>query len=51
MANGFEFYGDPKTEETQKFCQVDKFFDCLNGHNKDEYIKKKTKPETIPQYR
>ena len=48
MAKGFEFCGDSQTAETQRFCSMfDKFFDCLNGRNKDEHFKRK-KPNLKP---
>ena len=53
MANALNFYGDPKTTETEKFCRTfDKWFDCLNVRNKSEYIRKKKpnlKPYTDPE--
>ena len=48
MAKGFEFCDDSQTVETQRFCSMfDKFFDCLNGRNKDEHFKRK-KPNLKP---
>ena len=51
VAKGFEFYGDPETTETQRFCSMlDRFFDCLNGRNLSEHIKRR-KPDLKPYYR
>lgn len=50
VANALEFYGDLQTRETQRFVRIfDKFFDCLNGRNLDEY-RKRRKPNLRPYY-
>ena len=51
MANDFQFYADPKTEETQRsfaLCLTN-FFTVLNGRSKNEYIKRR-KPNLKPYY-
>ena len=40
VANALEFYGCTETSET-KVQMFDKFFDCLNVRNLDEYRKKR----------
>lgn len=40
VAKAFAFYGDTKTDETQRFVKMfDQFFDCLNVRHPTEYIK------------
>lgn len=51
VAKGLEFSGDLETTETQRFCSMfDRFFDCLNGRNLSEHIKRR-KPDLKPYYR
>lgn len=48
VSDALLYFGDPTTQETQKFVlQFDKFFDCLNVRNLDEWALKK-KPDLKP---
>ncbi len=48
VAKGFEYFDDPETKETQRFCMMfDRFFDCLNVRSYSEG-KKKRKPDLLP---
>ena len=48
VANVFAYFGDPATEETQRFVTMfDKLFDCLNVQSKDQWIHK-LKPDLKP---
>ena len=41
VADVFAYFGDPATEETQRFVTMfDKLFDCLNVRSKDQWIHK-----------
>ena len=48
MADALAYFGDPKTEETEKFIRYfDKFFDCLNVCSFSEW-KTSRKPDRKP---
>ena len=48
VSDAFLYFRDPTTTETQKFVLLfDKFFDCLNVRNLDEWAKKR-KPDLKP---
>lgn len=48
VAKALEYFNDPSTQETQKFCQMfDRFFDCLNVRSYVEG-RKKRKPDLLP---
>ena len=48
VAKALEYYRDPATKETQRFCQIfDRFFDCLNVRSYSEG-RKKRKPDLLP---
>lgn len=48
VAKALEYYNDPATKETQRFCQMfDRFFDCLNVRSYTEG-RKKRKPDLLP---
>ena len=48
MSKALAYYGDPSTEETEKFTlMMDSFFDCLNGRSKTAYIRLR-KPNLKP---
>lgn len=42
VANALDYFGDPKTKETERFIrEFDRFFDCLNVRSLYEWEKKK----------
>ena len=48
VADVFAYFGDPATEETQRFVTMfDKLFDYLNVRSKDQWIHK-LKPDLKP---
>ena len=48
MKNGLSYFGDPATKETERFVAMfDKWFDCLNVRNFEEW-KNKLKPDRKP---
>ena len=48
MADALAYFGDPRTEETEKFIRhFDKFFDCLNVRSFSEW-KPSRKPDRKP---
>ena len=48
VADALAYFGDPKTEETEKFIQYfDKFFDCLNVRSLSKW-KTSRKPDRKP---
>ena len=50
MSDALSYFGDPSTEETQKFVLIfDKFFDCLNVRSLDEWAFKR-KDDLKPYY-
>lgn len=50
MSDAFAYFGDPETEQMQKFVtNFDKFFDCMNVRSLDEGSRKR-KPNLKPYY-
>lgn len=48
VSKALEYFNDPETKETQKFCKMfDRFFDCLNVRSYVEGEKKR-KPDLLP---
>ena len=48
MADALAYFGDPRTEETEKFIRhFDKFFDCLKVRSFSEW-KQTRKPDRKP---
>ena len=48
VADALAYFGDPKTEETERFIRYfDKFFDCLNVRSFSEW-KTRRKPDRKP---
>lgn len=50
VCDAFAYFGDPETEQLQKFvANFDRFFDCMNVRNMDEWSRKR-KPNLKPYY-
>ncbi len=48
VADALAYFGNPATEETEKFCRIfDRFFDCLNVRSMKEWVTKR-KPDLKP---
>ena len=48
VSDAFLYFGDPATKETQRFVLLfDRFFDCLNVRNLNEWAVKR-KPDLKP---
>ena len=42
VCDAFAYFGDPETEQLQKFvANFDRFFDCMNVQNMDEWSRKR----------
>ncbi len=50
MSSALSYFNNPDTEETQKLVMMmDRFFDCLNARNINEWAQKK-KEDLKPYY-